>query len=118
MAHPVLWFEVLGTNAKALQEFYGSLFGWTYKADNAMQYGEVKTGSDRGIPGGVGQVPPGGRPWTTFYVETPDINASLATAERLGGKVITPRTELPNVVIGAFADPEGHIVGLVEPMAA
>ena len=116
MTNPVVWFEVLGNNGKALQEFYGSLFGWTYKVD-PMQYGMVEAGP-RGIPGGVGQAGPNTRNWTTFYVETADVNAALATAERLGGKVVTPRTVLPDVTLGVFQDPEGHIVGLVEAKAA
>jgi predicted enzyme related to lactoylglutathione lyase len=32
----------------------------------------------------------------------------------LGGKVITPRTVLPDVILGIFEDPEGHVLGLVE----
>lgn len=117
MTNPVVWFEVLSNNPKALQQFYGDLFGWTYKIDNPMQYGVVDH-NGRGIPGGVGPSGPNTKNWTTFYVETADVNASLATAERLGGKVVMPRTTLPDVTIGAFADPEGHIVGLVEAKAA
>jgi predicted enzyme related to lactoylglutathione lyase len=116
--HPVMWFEVLGNDGKALQDFYGGLFGWTYNIDNPVKYGMVNTGSQKGIPGGVGQIKPGDRPWTTFYVETADITASLAKAERLGGKTIMPRTEMPDVTLGMFADPEGHLIGLVEARAA
>ena len=50
----------------------------------------------------------------TFYTETPDVAASLEKAAALGGKVITPRTVLPDVILGIFEDPEGHILGLVE----
>jgi predicted enzyme related to lactoylglutathione lyase len=72
----------------------------------------------RGIPGGVGATYPGTREWVTFYVETPDVTASLALAERLGGRVVMPRTVLPDVTLGVFADPEGHAVGLVEARPA
>jgi predicted enzyme related to lactoylglutathione lyase len=54
----------------------------------------------------------------TFYVETTDVDASLAQAERLGGKVVMPKTALPDVTIGVFEDPEGHAIGLVEAKAA
>jgi predicted enzyme related to lactoylglutathione lyase len=30
MAHPVMWFEVLGSDGGKLQQFYGDLFGWTF----------------------------------------------------------------------------------------
>ena len=33
-----------------------------------------------------------------------------------GGKTILPVTELPEVTIALFADPEGHVVGLAKGM--
>jgi predicted enzyme related to lactoylglutathione lyase len=109
---------VRGTDAKALQAFYGSLFGWTYNTDHPAHYGVVTPEPGRGIPGGVGPIGPDTKSWTTFYVETPDINASLQAATHLGGTVVMPRTELHGVTIGVFADPEGHVVGLIEAHAA
>src|SRR5262245_34806003 len=116
MRHPVMWFEVLGQDANGLCQFYGSLFGWTFAGDKAT-YGMVAQ-PPRGIPGGIGKTYPGARAWVTFYVETPDVAASLADAQRLGGKVVMPRTSLPDVTIGVFEDPEGHTIGLVEAKAA
>lgn len=118
MAHPVMWFEVLGKNAGGLQEFYSGLFGWTFKGAGPQPYGLVDTGATRGIPGGIGESYPGTRPWVTFYVETPSIDASLAEVERRGGKVVVPRTVMPDVTLAVFEDPEGHPIGLVEPAAA
>jgi predicted enzyme related to lactoylglutathione lyase len=66
----------------------------------------------------VGAPYPGARDWVTFYVETPDVTASLAEAERLGGRVVMPRTALPDVTLGVFEDPEGHAIGLVEARPA
>src|SRR2546426_236425 len=100
MAHPVMWFEVLGQDGDRLRQFYGGLFGWKIAADNPVNYGMVDTGEKRGIPGGVGQTFPGTRPWVTFYVETPDVALSLAKAEGLGGKVVMPRTKMPDVTLG------------------
>jgi uncharacterized protein len=114
MAHPVMWFEVLGTDGAKLQQFYGGLFGWTFDVIHPINYGVVKTGDARGIQGGIGQTFPGTRSWVTFYIETPDVTASLARAEALGGNVVMPRTVLPDVILGTFEDPEGHVVGLVE----
>src|SRR5262249_51659650 len=118
MAHPVMWFEVVGKDGEALQKFYGQLFGWTFDTNNPMKYGMVQTGSDKGIPGGVGQAETDMPTRTTFYVETPDVPRSLDTAVRLGGKVLMPRTAMPDVTLGMFRDPEGHIVGLVEARAS
>ena len=114
MAHPVMWFEVLGSDGGKLQQFYGDLFGWTFDVIPSINYGVAKTGDARGIPGGIGQAFPGTRSWVTFYTETSDVTASLQKAVALGGKVITPRTVLPDVTLGIFEDPEGHVLGLVE----
>ena len=116
MDHPVMWFEVLGRDAAQLCQFYNGLFGWKFNGD-ATKYGIVDA-VNRGIPGGVGAIYPGTRSWVTFYVETSDVTASLAQAERLGGKIVIPRTSLPDVTLGVFEDPEGHAVGLVERQAA
>jgi uncharacterized protein len=113
--HPVVWFEVLGRDASSLRRFYGELFGWKIEVGGPMEYGTVTTGGDKGIPGGVGKVHEGTRSWVTFYVRASDIPGALARAEKLGGKVILPRQELPDgPPIGFFEDPEGHIIGLVE----
>ena len=118
MAHPVMWFEVLGKNGGNLREFYSGMFGWTFRAEDPIQYGCVETGAGRGILGGIGETYPGTRSWVTFYVETPSIEASLAEATRRGGKVVVPRTVMPDVTLAIFEDPEGHPIGLVEAKAA
>ena len=116
MAHPVMWFEVLGQDGEKLRKFYSGLFDWKFTNDSP--YGVVDTGVPRGIPGGVGVVYPGVRSWVTFYVETADVAASLVDAERLGGRTVMPRTVTPEVTLGIFEDPEGHTIGLVEAKAA
>ena len=118
MAHPVMWFEVLGKDGGRLQQFYGGLFDWTFDVIQPINYGVAKTGDPRGISGGVGQTSPGTQSWVTFYTETPDVTASLEKAVALGGKVVMPRTVLPDVILGIFEDPEGHVLGLVEAQSA
>jgi len=117
MANPVIWFEVLGEDADKLRGFYGELFGWTFKnAPNPeMDYGMIGA-ADRGIGGGVGKGP-AGPGWVTFYAEVPDIHASVAAAQKLGGEVLMPVTEMPDITIAVVTDPEGHPVGLAKARA-
>jgi predicted enzyme related to lactoylglutathione lyase len=116
--HPVVWFEVLGRDGEKLQRYYADLFGWEVKADGPGKYGEVKAGA-KGIGGGIAAQYPGTRPWVTFYVAANDVGATLAKAERLGGKVVMPARRIPDgPEIAAFEDPEGHIIGLVHESAA
>lgn len=117
MSHPVVWFEVMGQKADALQSFYQRLFQWKIDANNPMKYGMVEAKAGRGIPGGVGQLDGASSfyPKVTFYVSTDSIDRSLAKATELGGKVLMPRTELAGgTILGLFSDPEGNAIGLVE----
>ena len=55
------------------------------------------------------------REYVTFYVQVPDVAAALLRAEGLGAKVIQPATDLPaGPTVGLLADPQGHVVGLVQ----
>jgi predicted enzyme related to lactoylglutathione lyase len=71
-----------------------------------------------GIGGGVGVGPDGYGGHVTFYVEVPDVEAALAKAESLGGtRMMGPETIMEGVELGQFADPEGHLVGLVKSVS-
>ena len=74
-----------------------------------------REGGRRHRRGGIGQTADGNG-HVTFYVGTDDPQATLDKAEQLGGKTILPVTELPEVTIALFADPEGHVVGLAKGM--
>ena len=51
----------------------------------------------------------------TFYVQVPDVEATLAQAESLGGSRMMGPDEVPGVgiVIGLMSDPEGHVIGVM-----
>ena len=115
MASPVLHFEVVGKDLEKLESFYGELFGWKTQAIPEMGYAMVEKEGE-GIGGGLGRTQDGGPGHVTFYVGTDDAQASLDKAVALGGTVIMPVTELPQVTIALFADPEGHVVGLAQGM--
>lgn len=112
MANKVVHFEVTGRDGAKLQQFYGELFDWKVDADNPMDYGVVSA-DDAGIGGGISSMP-GAEGRVTFYVGVPDINAHLEKVESLGGSTIMPREEMEMVTFALFADPEGHVIGLVE----
>jgi uncharacterized protein len=111
MSKPVVWFEVLGSDGPALQKFYSDAFGWELR-DAGQGYGMLQE-PERGIGGGIGQAQ-NGQGHVTFYVETDDPQATLDQIESLGGKTVVPVTEMEMVTFALFADPEGHIVGLVK----
>ncbi len=113
MPAKVIHYEVVGKDGPALQKFYSDLFGWKLDTNNPGGYGFVPTPADD-IRGGIGATPDGSAGHVTFYVETDDPQATLNDVERLGGKVIMPLTEVaPDTTVALFADPEGHVVGLM-----
>ena len=121
MGQPVVHFEVIGKDAEKLQSYYSELFGWDIDANNPMKYGMVSRDANVnaegiGIGGGVGGGPEGYTGHVTFYVEVPDVEAALAKAESLGGtRMMGPeKMSEPNIEIGLFTDPEGHVIGLVK----
>lgn len=119
MGNPVVHFEVIGKDAEKLHNYYSDLFGWKIDANNPMNYGivarEDNTNAEGiGIGGGVAGYE-GQDSLVTFYVEVPDVEAALAKAESLGGsRRFGPEQIMEGVVLGHLADPEGHVIGLVE----
>jgi predicted enzyme related to lactoylglutathione lyase len=122
MSRPVVFFEVLGKDGSALRSFYAQLFDWSFNQMGgdaaALDYGIVAA-DGHGIEGGVGTAPPGSPGHVTFYVATGDVAGSLEHAQTLGGSLVMAPMELPGGgIVGLFADPEGHTIGLVTPAAA
>jgi predicted enzyme related to lactoylglutathione lyase len=120
MGQPVVHFEIIGKDADKLRSYYSELFGWQFNTDNPMNYGIVQrdgnvTADGVGIGGGVGGGPEGYDGHVTFYIEVPDVEASLAKAESLGGtRVMGPEKIMDSVELGLFTDPEGHQIGVVK----
>ena len=111
--HTIVHLEFSAKDPAAAGKFYADLFGWKVETMEEMNYVTYQINEELG--GGfldasqegfdVGDVIP--------YVSTPDIEASLAQVEDLGGKTLQPKTEIPGIGWFAFfADPTGNRVGL------
>ncbi|MBX3112429.1 MAG: VOC family protein [Fimbriimonadaceae bacterium] len=101
------------TDVARAQAFYKGLFGWTFRAftDSMVVFGV----GDQHIGGlqRVEAVEPGASPSVWFQVE--DLDSALGRAAALGGAVVSPRQDVPNVGWSAqVADPDGNRVGLVQ----
>jgi predicted enzyme related to lactoylglutathione lyase len=113
-------FEVIGSDPASLRDYYGELFGWEFQTGDAAteavsqngNYGFIDGSTLGGINGGVGGGE-GYEPRVLFYVSVPSVEEALATAERLGGKLVMgPEGEAGTIVVGQFADPEGNLIGV------
>ncbi len=122
MGQPVVHFEIIGRDPARLRSYFGDLFGWEFDVGDTVteavsqpgNYGFVdrSTTGDEGINGGVG----GGEGYESrvlFYVSVPNVEAALEKAESLGGKRLMGPQGVPGtLVVGHFADPEGHLIGV------
>ena len=114
MGNPVTHFEIVGADAKALQDFYRDAFGWEV-VPAGPSYAMVHPQAGSGINGGVGAAPEGGGSRVTVYIEVDNLEASLAKIERLGGRRVFEPLDVPGgPSIAMFSDPEGHVIGLTK----
>lgn len=114
MSNPVIHFEVTGRDGESLRKFYSGVFGWTINPMPDTDYGLVEAAKD-GIGGGIGQTPDGSAGLATFYVGVPSVSDALDEVTGRGGSVVMPEMAVAEgVTIGLFADPEGHVVGVVQ----
>ena len=91
------------------QAFWGGLFGWSFGESvmPGMEYRMAQTGENAGAA--VFEADPGN---PRYYYDTPDIEASMAKVEELGG---TAGDKMPVPTHGWFShctDSEGNVFSL------
>ena len=110
------WNELITTDTNKAGDFYSSLIGWEKAAmPGDMPYTLFKAdGQDAG--GMMARMPEMGdipSHWMS-YITVEDVDDLASKVEGLGGKVLCPPKDIPNV--GRFtiiADPTGAAVGLI-----
>ena len=116
MGSPVVHFGIGAADDARLVAFYGELFGWDLQSFFGG-YTMIDTRGGSGVNGGISKSQ-NGAPWSAFYVETNDLQATLDKANSLGGATAVPVTDLAGAVtIAMFNDPDGLQVGLVRAAA-
>ena len=112
----VVHIEIPAADVKAAGKFYQSLFGWKLQHDEELNYSmwEAGDGPGGGFPAVSDEAPAG---HVLVYIDSDDIEADLKNAEKLGGKIVHPKTEIPQTGwFGMFQDPTGNVVGLYTSM--
>ncbi|MBX6721922.1 MAG: VOC family protein [Dactylosporangium sp.] len=106
------WSELMTRNPEGAKEFYADVLGWRsrgsrYDASNytIFEIGDTVT---------AGMMPMDGDGWPAdmpphwaVYFEVEDVDATAATAKRLGGSVSVPPTDSPAGRFAVLADPHG-----------
>jgi len=111
MGNAITHFEIRSTDADGSREFYQSMFGWTYSQGQFEGHTYVEEATMHGGIRPIGD----GNALVTVYADVEDVQAALDKAVRLGGSVVQQVTDLPNLSIGLFADPQGNVVGVAAP---
>jgi len=109
----IVHIEIAAKDPEAVGKFYSSIFGWKFEYDKEMDYGMFEPAD---APGGgfpkidsqmynVGTV--------LVYISTENIEQKLSEINMSGGKVILPRTEIPQMGwFALFNDPTRNLIGL------
>jgi uncharacterized protein len=113
MSHPVVYFEIGCKDKAKTSAFYRDVFNW--KTDDRGAADHINTGSTEGIQGHITALGHEPHNFLNFYIQTPDLAASLKKVAEHGGKTIVPPVDVGNGTFAWFADIEGTIVGLWTP---
>jgi predicted enzyme related to lactoylglutathione lyase len=112
----ICWRELSSPNPQAATQFYRDLFSWTSKDVDMGPMGNytiLNNGEEMVAGVMAGPSPEVPSHWIN-YVTVDDVDASAAQVVKLGGGVLVPPTDTPE--IGRFAivtDPEGAVFGLM-----
>lgn len=117
-ANVSIWFEIPTRDLARAKSFYDSVFGVSLKNEN---FGSHRLACFPGQPGQNGGCliqgegyEPSERAATVYIVAGDDLAAPLARVEKAGGKVVRPKTALPDGMghFAQFLDCEGNRVGM------
>lgn len=111
------WCELMTDDVAGAKQFYGGVFGWEMELTEAMgrPYTLIRAGG--ATVGGIMDKPVDKPEMPTMwgtYVTVDDVDACVAKATELGGKILCPAMDIPGV--GRFAwiaDPKGAALGII-----
>jgi uncharacterized protein len=113
--HQIVHVEIPSPDPEAASRFYADLFGWNIQPVPEMDYIMFQAGDGPG--GGLPRLSEYTPIGPLVYVDTDDIDASLAKAESLGATTLAPRTEIPGMGwFAIFQDPSGNRMALYQAM--
>jgi predicted enzyme related to lactoylglutathione lyase len=123
----IAYFEIPANNVDRAKHFYHTLLGWKIEPTRtamdpakvaSMQYHDVITGEPQ-----EGTLNMGGlykrqmSEQIVNHVMVEEIDKVLAKVEKLGGKIVVPKMDIPNVGLNAIIqDTEGNNIGIWKPV--
>lgn len=119
LRHAINWFEIPVRDMQRAQTFYEKLLGAPLRREEMGQETMALFPADEaGVGGclvaGANVTPPAASGSLVYLNAAPSLDAVLSRVEAAGGRIATPKTQLPGDM-GVFAhitDTEGNRVGL------
>ena len=116
-----VWHELMTTDPQSAAAFYAGVFRWKAQPSSVPGYtlwmsGEVGVGGLMAQPEETRMA--GMPPSWLAYLGTPDVDATVQAAQRLGGRVVKDAVDIP--AVGRFAvlaDPQGAVFAVFTPAA-
>jgi predicted enzyme related to lactoylglutathione lyase len=96
----LMHFEIPADNVDRAKSFYSKLFGWEIKEIPGMDYWIITTDGEKSVGGGMMKRQNPGQTIVN-YIDVPSVDQYAAEIEKLGGKIIFPKTAVPEM--GYFA---------------
>lgn len=125
MDHTVVHFEIPADDIEKLRKFYSDLFGWKIeRSPGPVEYWIIETvpvddemtPMSQGVNGGMYKKERSeNKP--VNYISVESIDEYIGKLKILGGILIQPKQEIPNVGwIAVALDPEGNQFAMLQPM--
>jgi len=117
-----IWYELMTTDPDGAKAFYDAVVGWDIETQPAgdMDYRMIRR-SDGGNAGGVlrltdDMLQHGAKPIWLGYLNVADVDETVASIEKAGGKALM-KADIPNVGrIAMVADPQGAPFYIMKPI--
>ena len=117
-------FEIPADDVERALKFYTGVFEWTMQKfgnpeDHSKDYWFFDTKDEKGNKGIGGGLMKRQAPEhsVTNYITVPSVDDYASKIEKAGGKVIMPKTEIPEMgFIVVFLDTENNMIGLYEAL--
>jgi uncharacterized protein len=118
----IMHFEIPSSDIERSKTFYNELFGWKIEKwpglSEGMEYWLISTVDDKGnkaVGGGMMKRQSPQQQGITNYFDVKSVQESSAKVERLGGKVIMPKSPVPGMgYMAVCTDTENNGFGIFE----
>lgn len=111
---PIVYVEIPAPDLAASRAFFEEVFAWSIRKGMGDRYLEFEAGP---LQGGLDAEASPTQSGVLLYVKVDDLEATLASVERAGGRTVRPRWPVggDHGYFALFADPAGNRLGLWSP---